>query len=188
MKPVENRFSFQNCEGTVVHTSDIDIIVKAHIKEPVSSKYVSYIAATSPDFRASFTGSALPFHTQNQAFDRSPNRGTAPIGEGNTFTVKIKYPNSYYAGLGTVIVPPTLYIYYKTVKGEDRIVKVPVSKGIPFRHLTYPMQFTRARKDAMFYDGGWEMPVRSQEQILRDSAYPSVNSMPDNFWGLKPPA
>ena len=40
------------------------------------------------------------------------------------------------------------------------------------------------------------VPVRSQEQILRDSAYPSHGvsnqkvveaTMPTNFWGLRPP-
>jgi len=184
---MKNKFSFYNCEGEVEHINEVDVVVNAHIKEPISSKYVSYIAATPPNFRASFTGSALPFHTQRQAFDGTPNSGTAMLGSGNTFTVKLKYPNSYYTGLGTIIIPPTLYVFYSTVDGDSRIVKIPISRGIPFRLLTYPMQFTRARKDATFYEGGWEMPVRSQEQILRDSAYPSVNSMPENFWGKRPP-
>jgi hypothetical protein len=53
--------------------------------------------------------------------------------------------------------------------------------------LSYPMQNTLPRKDAMFYKYGWLMPVRTQEQILRDSAYPDENKMASNFWGLKPP-
>ena len=32
-----------------------------------------------------------------------------------------------------------------------------------------------------------QLPVRGQEQVLRDGGYPEVNKMPDNFWGLKPP-
>ena len=31
------------------------------------------------------------------------------------------------------------------------------------------------------------LPIRTQEQILRDSGYPKDNRVPDNFWGLKPP-
>jgi hypothetical protein len=184
---IDNQFKLHNCEGTVTHISDIDIVVRARIREPVSSETVSYIASAPPDFRATFTGSGLPFHTQRQAFDRTPNKGALKLGNGNSFVVKLKYPNSYYAGLGTVLIPPTLYVYYDTVDG-GRVATIPVSKGIPYRMLTYPGQTTAPRKDAMFYAGGWEMPVRSQEQIIRDSAYPSVNAMPANFWGGKPPA
>ena len=39
----------------------------------------------------------------------------------------------------------------------------------------------------MFYKSLQTLPVRSQEQILRDSAYPKKNKMPKNFWGLTPP-
>ena len=39
----------------------------------------------------------------------------------------------------------------------------------------------------MFYHCGNSLPVRTQEQVLRDSGYPEDNRMPDNFWGLKPP-
>ena len=35
------------------------------------------------------------------------------------------------------------------------------------------------------------LTARSQERILRDSAYPEYNTIPpkipDNFWGLRPP-
>ena len=31
-----------------------------------------------------------------------------------------------------------------------------------------------------------QLPIRGQEQILRDRGYPDVNVMPKNFWGLKP--
>ena len=54
--------------------------------------------------------------------------------------------------------------------------------------LTYPQTpITISRESPKFYDGGFQMPIRTQEQILRDSAYPSNNKMPKNFWGLKPP-
>lgn len=183
MAYIDNQFQLYNCEGTVTHLSDTDIVIKARIREPVVSNTASYVAAAPPDFRATFTGSGLPFYTQRQAFDRTPNKGVLVLGPGNSFTVKLKFPNSYYAGLGTVIIPPTLYVSYMTTEGE-RIAAVPVSRGVPFRTLTYPNQ----RKDVMFYSGGWEMPVRSQEDILRASAYPEVNAQPANFWGGKPPA
>ena len=32
-----------------------------------------------------------------------------------------------------------------------------------------------------------KLPIRTQEQVLRDSSYPEDNRMPSDFWGLKPP-
>jgi len=38
----------------------------------------------------------------------------------------------------------------------------------------------------MFYCNN-NLPVRTQYQILVDSAYPTVNNVPKNFWGTMPP-
>ena len=38
----------------------------------------------------------------------------------------------------------------------------------------------------MFYYNP-DLPIRTQEQILIDSAYPCSNQEPNNFWGLTPP-
>ena len=54
--------------------------------------------------------------------------------------------------------------------------------------LTYPpLKNERPRSGPEFYEGLWELPVRTQEEICRQSGYPEVNKMPKNFWGLKPP-
>lgn len=44
----------------------------------------------------------------------------------------------------------------------------------------------KPRLSAMFYCEP-EKGARSQEAILRASAYPATNTMPDNFWGDRPP-
>lgn len=182
--------SFENvfCAG-IIMTSDSskDIIVQGIIRENVDNNEIYYIASAPPDYRATYTGSGLPFATQEQAFDNSPNFGKVVLTD-NTFDIRLMFPNSYYVGLGTVIVPPTLYIQYvSAITKEKRNITIKLSDGIPYRMLSYPIEHTRARTDAMFYKDGWEMPVRTQEQILRDSGYPSVNKMHSNFWGLKPP-
>ncbi len=183
-----NKFKSEKCECIISHASDFSLVVKGVIfSETQLQQTISYIAACPPDYRSSYTGSALPFANEQMAFDETPNKGQVNIQPGNSFSIKIVYPNSYYAALGTVIIPPTLYITYKDISNAETTVGIPVSKGIPYRLLTYPMQFTKARKDCMFYDGGWELPVRTQEQILLGAAYPSMNKMSDNFWGLKPP-
>lgn len=182
----QNRFSNVFCEGEIYLADTKDMVVYGKIREPVLDGTVYYAAANPPDYRATYTGSGLPFANQHQAFENSPNKGKVQVVDG-TFEVKIMYPNSYYMGLGTVLVPPTLYLEYKSASGQQRNVSVKLSDGIPYRMLTYPMQYTMARKDPMFYSHGWKLPVRTQEDILRDSAYPSKNKMYPNFWGLKPP-
>jgi hypothetical protein len=46
---------------------------------------------------------------------------------------------------------------------------------------------TAARTNSLFYKGRDDLPIRTQEQILRDSGYPDKNIMPPNFWGLSIP-
>ena len=159
-----------------------DMIVVGKIKEYAKNDMIHYFAASPPDYRATYTGSGLPFANQSQAFDNSPNIGAVKLID-NTFEIKLMYPNSYYVGLGTVYVPPSVFIKYVNIEGVERTFVVRVSDGIPYRTLTYPS----SRKNAMFYKDGWQMPVRTQEQILRDSDYPPKNMMPTNHWGLKPP-
>lgn len=179
--------NFENayCKGAIYTHDNHDMFVMGKITESVKDDTIYYIAANAPDYRATYTGSGLPYANPEQAFDNTPNRGSAKL-LSNTFEVKLIFPNSYYKHLGTILIPPTLYVTYKTNDGETRKVDIKLSDGIPFRMLTYPMQFTRARVDASFY-GNQELPVRSQEAILRSSSYPDVNKMPSNFWGFKPP-
>ena len=66
---------------------------------------------------------------------------------------------------------------------------IQIDEGIPFRTLTYPSPPSKnPRTSPMFYHCGKnKLPIRGQEQVLRDSGFPEVNKMPNNFWGLKPP-
>lgn len=173
------------CSGTyapLLSDDQFDFIVVGKIKEPVDHDMLYYFAASPPDYRATYTGSGLPFANQPQAFENSPNRGSVKL-INNTFEIKLVFPNSYYVGLGTVLVPPAIHLRYKSITGEPRTASVNLSEGIPYRTLTYPA----IRNGADFYGKGWSLPVRSQEQILRDSGYPITNTMPSDHWGLKPP-
>ena len=162
-----------------------DMNVTITFDEVVDNNTVSYIAASPPDYRSSFTGSGMPWTNWKQAFDNTPNKGTIDVG-GASGTIQIVYPNSFYSGLGTVIIGPTLYLNY-TSGGEERRKAIRLSDGVPYRLLSYPMKFTKPRKNVMFYDGTWDLPVRTQEQILRSARYPETNQMSQNFWGFKPP-
>lgn len=167
-------------------STSFDIEVTVALSHVPDDGRVTYYAAAPPDYGASFSGSALPFAGAKQAFDGTPNKGVVQAEEGGqTVHIKLRYPNAYYVGLGTVYVPPTVHIEY-TSQGRPMTESMRISDGVPFRTLTYPAYNTRPRRDCTFYDAG-DLPVRGQEAILRASAYPDKNEMPANFWGTKPP-
>jgi hypothetical protein len=170
-----------------VNTNDIrgsvkvdghNVLCRGTIRGHVANRKVSFAAAACADHRASFTGSGLPFANALHAFENTPNKGTVDVDHNGSFSFHCKMPNAYYIGLGSTYIPPTLYITWNN--GEEQKDRSIVLNGIPFRKLTYPWQ----RTDASFYDK--DLPIRSQEQILRDSAYPAIEST-TNFWGLRPP-
>jgi hypothetical protein len=145
------------------------------------------MAANPPDFRTSYSGSALPFASKDQAFEESPNIGKVTI-VNSKFTIKVLFPNSYMIGLGSVLIPPTVYLQYITTKdNEVHNFSIQVSNGIPYRTLTYPLAGGCARQQSVFYSNHHCLPIRkNQEEILRQSAYPQRNIEPSNFWGDKP--
>lgn len=156
------------------------------LRTPDPDTEVRYIAASPPDHNGSFSGSGLPFASEEQAFDSTPTSGTLTIGVGGVYTVRIMYPNSFYRHLGSDLVAPTLYIAYRS-GGTPVTIESLLGPAIPFRTLTYPA----ARHDVSFYDRGShdelhpDRDVRTQERILRESGYPRTE--PADFWGLVVP-
>ena len=153
------------------------------VNEKVKENVLTFAAASPPDRRTSFSGSGLPFPSAQFAFDISPNVGSIKLGHGTMFSIEMQTPNSYYIGLGTLLVPPTIYFSYNngyTMKQKS----VKLYDGIPYRTLTYPA----ARKNTMFYSSMLDLPVRGQEEILHSSAYPCDTMREyEKFWGQRPP-
>jgi hypothetical protein len=173
------------CSGEILaNPNTTDLTIKVTMEEPVDDNKIHYLAASPPDYHFSFTGSGLPFANPQQAFSNTPNKGEIDI-QGNSFTLDLMYPNSYYIGLGTILVPPSLSLYY-TSSGNKRHVVVKVAEQVPFRFLSIPRTPEYTADNVMFYKGTDNLPVRTQEDILRDAGYPCKNKMPKNFWGLKP--
>jgi hypothetical protein len=172
------------CQGVIDYAGDGDLTVNATIKgyEMQNDVDVVYWAAAPSTRGMSFSGSGLPYPNPDVAYDQTPNKGVVKMN-GGQFTIKLKAPNAYYVGLTTLYVPPMLHV---KVCRDNKVHHIPISHGIPFRTLTYPSPPSKKpRSNAMFYCTG-ELPVRSQEQILRDSGYKHDQPMPDNFWGLRP--
>ena len=169
-----------------------DIHVHGTITEMVDDDRIMYLAAAPPDYRTSYTGSALPFQNADIAFHNTPNKGEKVL-RGNRFDVDLLFPNSYYEGLGRYLIPPTLYVNYKS-GGQEKTIAIQVSQPIPYRRLTYPesrnvehsLGLDVMNQGPSFYKGNEQLPIRTQERILRQACYPTRNIEPEDHWGLKP--
>lgn len=162
--------------------SRADIVVRGKLPSVPDDGLAQFIAAAPPDYRSSFAGSGLPYATPEQAFYSTPNRGVIKVGDDGAWQLQLVAPGAFYKDGGTTRVPPTVFFTYQS-KGQQVQTSVLVSDGIPFRSLDHDER----RTGAMFYAPAPQRYVRSQEQILRESAYPDTNQTPADFWGGRPP-
>lgn len=194
MQPQKKTFEEGSCKGEILYHNRDELTVRGQITGTVKGGRIQYRAANPMDRRMSFSGSGLPYASYQQAFDHTPNAGEKELTLSNAFEINLLMPNSYYIGLGSVLVEPTLFIEY--YDNEDKkVCPIIVNNATPFRTLTYPISNKYAsRQNPEFYAGMWDLPIRTQEQILKDSTYPETQNdkpihvpMPSNFWGMKPP-
>ena len=177
------QFQVGSLTGTISQCPINTSVVNIKGSSRIGSSKLYFYAADPADKRASFTGSGLPFPNATVAF--SPGQqGEINIGMDGMFQFSIKMPNSYYQNLGSLQIPPTVYISETSIEqGRDSFKGIVVSDAIPYRSLTYPQE----RKNVLFYDSLLKLPVRGQEAIFRSGAYPKQMKQYDVFWGLKPP-
>lgn len=169
---------------------------QVHLKVTVSppprdGTTIRYIAAAPADRRSSFTGSGLPFANERQAFTNTPNSGEV-VGGGGSLKITLQgAPNAYYAGLGTLLIPPHVRVEYVDESGTHRHGAVSLVNivGIPFRTNTYQ----RMRTGPEFYSVP-DMFARSQPDILHASSFPenaavasAVAANLTDFWRGRPP-
>ena len=179
-------FNKESCEGAISYRGKGDLVIQGKLKNVSPMSKLFFWAAAPPTFGTSFSGSGMPYSDPLTAYDRTPNKGVIDVQNGN-FTITMKYPNAYYIGLGSVYIPPHVNFKIADAGKNDTYFSVQIDDGIPFRMLTYPAPPTKKpRTSAMFYYEP-EKGARTQEDILRASAYPETNTMPDNFWGDRPP-
>jgi len=175
-------FDSPDCVGSFrKDETNATILLSGSFKVPIDDSIVYYIAASPIDARHTFTGSGLPYATQDQAYYGTPNNGSFNL-ENNSFQFEISQPSSYYIDFNGTLVQPEVRLIYKSY-GQRKETVVPLGEHIGYRSLTY--QPARVELEEMFYECGWRLPVRTQEQVLRDSAYSQVERK--DFWGLKPP-
>jgi hypothetical protein len=159
--------------------------VRVRLAEYPDGGAVRYVATAPPHANASFSGSGMPYASADQAFYASPNRGEARVGavDGEAELLLAARPAAYYGVGGTVRLPPAVALVYD-VGGEPRAELLDLGAWVapvPYRSLTHPYR----RASPAFYAVA-PRGARSQERILRDSAYGRPEDDAD-FWGDRPP-
>jgi len=171
------------CEGIVLDSGKGEYVVKGSIQTLTPNATLIFWAANPPTYTTSYSGSGLPFPNPDVAFENTSNKGAVKIN-GGTFEFRVQYPNSYYVGLGSLYIPPSVFVKVCEPGKRSEINTITLGNGIPFRMLTYPPSYGSVpRQNPHFYSGRDNLAHRTQEQILRDSGFPSKNEMPNNFWG-----
>ena len=177
-----------SCEGTVLDGGEGEYVVKGTVKSKTSNPKVLFWAANPPTYTTSYSGSGLPYPNPDIAYENTPNRGSV-IANNRSFEFRIRYPNSFYIGLGSLYLEPCVHIKICENGTDGNVETIKLGNGIPFRSLTYPptQPNTRPRRGPLFYLGRDKLPIRSQETILRESGFPEENIVPKNFWGMAVP-
>jgi len=182
----EQAFDKSICEGVLINNGKGDVKVKGRVKVNEPNAMVMYWASAPADRMTTCAGSALPFANPLMAHEGTPNIGKVPLVNGE-FEFNIHYPNAYYTGLGSLYIEPHVNLKLCGTKKDYPFSSLKIDNGMPFRTLTYPAPPSKKPRTSPFFYYSPDLPFRSQEQILRDSAYPCEHKMPDDFWGLKPP-
>ena len=136
--------NFETCTLSITNNNKITIL-DGLLKDPLRSKllsnktqvYVQYWAAAPPDYRHCISGSGLPYPNEDVAFESSPNIGKHPLGKDGSFSIKLKYPNSYYKNIGSIYVKPSVKVLFIDEQGTmyGKIISIVLGEGIPNRSL-----------------------------------------------------
>ena len=163
------------------------------IKDNIDNNIINYFAASSSDTIISFTGSGLPFPSKEIAFWNTPNIGKISLikmknnnkinsSEGEEeeeedeymgFNLKLSIPNSYYNNFK--LIEPEVIVKYIS-NNQTITLLIPVGNKIPYRNLLNDKKYISHK----FYNNK-NLEIKTQEKILLDSKYPSVNYTSDKF-------
>lgn len=136
-----------------VFEREYDLVIVGKFSDQVDSN-LKYYAPSPPDYRSSYPGSALPFASEKQAFQNTPNIGSVLLDSENRFEINLVKPNSFF-NIDTRIEPYVSIIY----KYNGEIKNIKVQLGDTFKHKTIqsdPRDFPRN-----------EDVVETQEKILK---------------------
>lgn len=136
-----------------VFERESDLVIVGKFSDNIDSN-IKYFAPSPPDYRSSYPGSALPFASELQAFQNTPNIGSVMVDSENRFEINLVKPNAFF-NIDSRIEPYVSIIY--KYNGEVKTIKVQL--GDTFKHKTIqsdPHKFPRI-----------DDVVESQEKILK---------------------
>ncbi len=97
---------FQCC-GKISATTNGNFTVYGKVPTGIKmNSIVRWWAPNPPDFRQSYTGSGLPFPSEEIAFDNTKNQGVVQADANGNFVIRLYYPNGYYVNCGKDYVKP----------------------------------------------------------------------------------
>jgi hypothetical protein len=188
--------SYRHIEGDGI-VADVSRSVngKVHVSGQVTtygatSMSIRWMAAKCAHRNTSFSGSGLPYHSPEQAFDNSPNKGLIHSPDGSFELELMSLPSAYYTGLGSIYVPPAILFEISTGRGKFTTHLFLSPEGVPFRWVAGAVPGPRVAPNenemgrSMFYSGREELGLfQNQEAILRYKGYPSkeAEGLPDRL-------
>lgn len=174
-------------QGQVYTDNNNKVHFTGIINDPVSCIELHWWGASPIERRTSYSGSGLPYPNPDIAYEKTVNQGKIKLNNNKFDFVLHDIPNSYYVANGTIYVHPTINIRVVR-KTHQKQYNIELGQGVPFRHLTWSGQpNVEPRSSALFYNTRFSLPFDNQEGILRRSAYPEQQIMPEDFWGLAVP-
>jgi hypothetical protein len=125
------------------------------------NRKIEWIAASPPDRRTSFSGSGIPFASEEQAFGGAAQRGVADVSETGHFSVTVMAPNSYHVRSSEAPLAPRLFVFWEAECASHKMAIPIPDASVPGRSLRDPV----TELDVSYPD------VQTQERYLRSSAY-----------------
>jgi hypothetical protein len=151
---------FASCTNVIEKVKSDRVNYRVHLPTVVAGETVRFLASAPGDRSGSFSGSLLPFATEEMALEGTVNRGTV-LSEDGRCDINIAQPNSYY--MNRELIPPCVYLLVNAV-----VYRAILSQPVPHRRLAGLVYRT---PDG--FKTRYPSTARSQESILLSSAYPA---------------
>jgi len=124
-------FSNPDIAGQVSLDGDL-YTIRGNLRVP-QTQNLRFWAAAPVESRMSLVGSGLPFATEEQAMESTPNQGSFQVGPLGNFEFAVRVPNGYYTCQGNTLVQPHVKILLEPLRRQYDIQLGPV---VPNRSLT----------------------------------------------------
>lgn len=111
---------------------DGDLFTIRGVSKIPEAQTLRFWAAAPVESRMSLVGSGLPFASEEQAMENSPNQGTFQVGALGNFEFAIRVPNGYYSCQGNTLNQPHVNILLEPLRRQYTLQLGPV---VPNRSL-----------------------------------------------------